>query len=134
MNDWNPKLPALIGTLAELKDYEKPVVEAYGRACARAGRDAALSAAPVAGEEPQNFMLGREYPMRGGGTVKLVSIENAGLDYETMACADGVHRYTRRLHPKNHGRVTGSDGTDPRDLITALAQPPQDERKGEDRG
>lgn len=48
MEGWSPKLPPLIGTLADLKDYEKPAVEAYGRACARAGRDAALAQQPVA--------------------------------------------------------------------------------------
>lgn len=46
--EWNPKLPPLIGTLAGLKDYVKPAVEAYGRACARAGRDAALAQQPAA--------------------------------------------------------------------------------------
>lgn len=43
LNDWDPKLPPLILTLAELPDYVKPAVEAYGRACARVGRDTALA-------------------------------------------------------------------------------------------
>lgn len=67
------------------------------------------------------FLLDREYLTRGGDRVKLVSIHNAGTDYETMACAEGVHRYTRRLHPLNFGRVTGTNGHDPRDLIHPAA-------------
>jgi hypothetical protein len=62
-------LPPMIGTLADLKDYEKTAVEAYGRACARVGRDAALqhpaapsvppSVAGDAGELPELQRYGR---------------------------------------------------------------------------
>lgn len=87
----------------------------------------ASAPAPVAGDVPRMLILGRAYTTRGGAVVKMVSIHNAGTDHETMACAEGVHRYTRRLDPLNFGRVTGTNGTDPRDLIpptpiAALAQ------------
>lgn len=89
--------------------------------------DTALAQQPEAPAQeavavPHMFILGREYATRGGATVRLVSIHNAGTDHETMACASGIHRYTRRLHPLDFGRVTGTDGSDPRDLIPPAPQ------------
>lgn len=86
-------------------------------------RRALASPAPSAGVGVKEmFILNREYRTRGGDRVKLVSIHNPGTEHETMACTAGVHRYTRRLHPLNFGRVTGTDGTDPRDLHPASEQ------------
>ena len=55
------------------------------------------------------FYLGRTYKTIGGQDVTLVTIHNAGTVHETMACARGIHRYTRRPHsPLDNGRTTGS--------------------------
>lgn len=59
------------------------------------------------------FEVGQTYKMVGGGEVTLVGVSNEGTRYETMHCADNVHRYTRR----DFGRVTGSSFDDPRCLI-----------------
>lgn len=61
------------------------------------------------------FQVGQTYKMVGGGEVTLIGVSNEGTRYETMHCADDVHRYTRR----DFGRVTGSsfDHDDPRCLI-----------------
>jgi len=58
------------------------------------------------------YRIGNSYVTRGGETVRFVGVGNAGSTYETMCDEAGVHRYTRR----DFGRVTGTDGTDARDV------------------
>lgn len=54
-------MPALVGTLADLKDYQQNVVVAYGKACARISARAALLTAPpgwkLVPEKPTRAMI-----------------------------------------------------------------------------
>jgi hypothetical protein len=52
------------------------------------------------------YELDTVYVTQGGEEVVFVTVANRGKEYETMACAKGVHRYTRRK--ADLGRVTGS--------------------------
>jgi hypothetical protein len=70
-------LPPMIGTLADLKDYEKTAVEAYGRACARAGRDAALQhpAAPSVSPAYDRELIARMLEEVIGGPYSRAAVE-----------------------------------------------------------
>lgn len=62
------------------------------------------------------YILGNQYRTQSGELVRFVVVANEGTPYETMACEQGIHRYTRR----DFGRVTGS----PHDYSYPLNVPP----------
>lgn len=61
------------------------------------------------------FELGVTYKTVSGEDVVFVIVHREGTSYETMECANGINRYTRR----DFGRVTGSpfDHSDPRCVL-----------------
>lgn len=61
---------------------------------------------------PPMLVLGRTYKTASGKKVRMVSISNAGTEYESMADEDGHHRYSRS-HSRIVGRCTGSPNDDP---------------------
>lgn len=61
---------------------------------------------------PPMLVLGRTYKTISGKKVRMVSISNAGTEYESMADEDGHHRYSRS-HSRIVGRCTGSPKDDP---------------------
>ena len=65
--------------------------------------------------------LGRTYKTISGKKVRMVSISNAGTEYESMADEEGHHRYSRS-HGRIIGRCTGSKTDDP--LNIAFDPPP----------
>lgn len=69
---------------------------------------------------PPILVLGREYPTLDGQVIKLVSISNAGTEYETMADEQGRHRYSRN-HSRIIGRLTGSPIDAPGNIAFSIA-------------
>lgn len=63
---------------------------------------------------PSPYQLGQSYLMQNGESVTLVEVANENTNWEAMACAEGIFRYTRR----DFGRVCGSahDYSDSRNI------------------
>lgn len=97
----------------------------YMTTCATGGFSNSLgvSGQIVRKTAPSPYRLGVEYQTQGGEPVTFTEIANEGTMYETMACEDGVHRYTRR----DFGRVTGS----PHDYSDHRNVPPPQTRDGQ---
>ena len=93
-----------------LLDRDLSIVETHGGI----GYQRAQLGAYLRALTPEPYRLGNTYQTQSGELVTLVEVANEGTHYETMACAQGIHRYTRR----DFGRVTGSpfDYSDPRNI------------------